>query len=283
MYNKIFAKILDSSVWLEPTPTRIVWITLLAAMDENGFCSFAAVGNIAGRARVTLDEAKSALQILEAPDVESSDPTNDGRRIERVPGGWIVLNATKYREIVTRVNAQEKTNERVKRFRDNKKLCNALVTPEQRSVNATATTSEAYTDTNTEKHLSDPNHKVKPMLSVEEQIIKIYEAYPRKAGRGAALKAIKKATVRLVTGDVIHKPMDALKARGFLWKKATEYANSPIGRKPPDGEDFRPHPATWFNQERYFDDVSEWQRDRNAPSKKPDPMTNMKFINGGGK
>ena len=145
MYNKIFTKILDSSVWLEPPPTRIVWITLLAAMDEDGFCSFAAVGNVAGRARVTVEEAKTALEILAAPDPESSDPDNEGRRIERVAGGWVVLNATKYRDIVSRANSQEKTRERVKRFREKKKQCNANVTVGNEDVRQSEAVSETET------------------------------------------------------------------------------------------------------------------------------------------
>lgn len=156
MYNKIFTKILDSSIWLEPTPTRIVWITLLAAMDENGFCAFAAVGNVAGRARVTVDEAREALDILGKPDPESSDPTNDGRRVERVPGGWIVLNAIKYREIVTRANAQEKTNERVKRYREKKRSGNADETVGNGSAtlwNGNETPSEAYTEAEVEEQV----------------------------------------------------------------------------------------------------------------------------------
>lgn len=156
MYNKIFGKILDSSVWLEPTPTRIVWITLLAAMDEDGFCSFAAIGNVAGRARVTVEEAKAALEILSAPDSESSDPDNEGRRIERVSGGWIVLNATKYRDIVSRANAQEKTRERVKRFREKNKSSNDDVTlcnGEDTDGNVLVLSSEAVSESNTEKLL----------------------------------------------------------------------------------------------------------------------------------
>jgi hypothetical protein len=157
MYNKIFTKILDSSVWLEPTPTRIVWITMIAAMDENGFCQFAAIGNVAGRARVTEDEARKAIHALESPDPESSDDSNEGRRIERVPGGWMVLNAPKYRAIVTRVNAQERTKERVRRFREKKHSVtssNAPVTPSnkvKRERNADVTPSEAETEANTEK------------------------------------------------------------------------------------------------------------------------------------
>ena len=97
VYNKIFTKILDSSIWLETNPTRIVWMTLIASMDESGFCQYSAMGNLAGRARVTLEEAAEAIRVLEAPDKESGDPAHEGRRLERVPGGWMVLNAEKYR------------------------------------------------------------------------------------------------------------------------------------------------------------------------------------------
>lgn len=150
MYNKLFAKILDSSVWLEPTPTRIVWITMLAAMDESGFCSFAAAGNLAGRARVTVKEAKDAIQILESPDENSADPDNDGRRIERVQGGWIVLNAEKYRQIVTREVAREQTRERVRRFRE-KKRSGVTGNGDVTVANGSVTPSEAYTETEADK------------------------------------------------------------------------------------------------------------------------------------
>lgn len=140
MYNKLFTKILDSSIWLESSPTRIVWLTFLAVMDEKGFASFAAAGNVANRARVTLEEAKAALTVLEAPDPESSDPDNEGRRLERVPGGWMVLNAEKHRDLVTRAIKQAQTAERVRRHRERMK----------RSSNAPVTTSEADTEAETE-------------------------------------------------------------------------------------------------------------------------------------
>lgn len=135
MYNKIFTKILDSSIWLETHPTRIVWFTFLAAMDEHGFAQFASIKNLAHRARVTDEESETAVKCLESPDHNSSDPDNDGRRIERVHGGWIVLNCEKYRVLVTRAVAQEKTRQRVARFRANKRAAsNASVTPANVSV-----------------------------------------------------------------------------------------------------------------------------------------------------
>jgi hypothetical protein len=145
MYNKLFSKIVTSSIWLEPTPTRMIWITFLALMDEDGFAPVASVANLAHTARIDLEDATKAVQILESPDENSGDKDNDGRRIERVPGGWMVLNAKKYRDIVTRTVAREKTRERVRRHRE-RKTCNADVTP----ANVHVTQSEAYTEADTE-------------------------------------------------------------------------------------------------------------------------------------
>lgn len=118
MYNKLFAKILDSSIWLEPTATRLVWLTLIASMDEDGFAQFASIGNLAHRAVIPLEDTRAAVECLQSPDADSSDPEHEGRRIEKVPGGWIVLNAPKYRDIVSRLVAKEGNRRRIQRFRD---------------------------------------------------------------------------------------------------------------------------------------------------------------------
>lgn len=145
MYNKLFTKILDSSIWLESMPTRIVWLTFIAAMDEHGFCQFASVANVAHRARVSLPEADEAIKCLEGADPNSSDPDNEGRRLERVPGGWMVLNSEKHRHMVTRAIIQEQTRERVRRHRDKvKRNSNAPVTPSEAEAEAG---SEATTET----------------------------------------------------------------------------------------------------------------------------------------
>jgi hypothetical protein len=137
MYNKLFTKILDSSIWLAPDPHRLVWITLIAAMDEDGNAMFACADNLAARARVSVKQAEAAIKTFEEPDPKSGDPENEGRRIERFPGGWKVLNAHKYRALVTKAIAREQTRERVARWRAKKG--NAGVTPS----NETVTPSEA--------------------------------------------------------------------------------------------------------------------------------------------
>ena len=123
MYNKLFTSILDSSIWLEEPATKVVWVTLIAAMDEDGFAHFSAPQNLANRAVLSLKDTEVAIKILESPDSNSADREHDGRRIERVPGGWIVLNAKKYRDIATRAIAREKVRQRVARHR-NKVACN---------------------------------------------------------------------------------------------------------------------------------------------------------------
>ena len=122
MFNKLYTKILDSSIWLEPTPTRIVWITLLAAMDIDGYAHFSAVENLALRARVSLAEAEEAVRVFTSPDPSSENPANDGRRIERVPGGFLIINAKEHRETMNREMQREQTRQRVERHRANKKL-----------------------------------------------------------------------------------------------------------------------------------------------------------------
>lgn len=96
-FVKIYASILDSSIWLEPAPTRLVWITLLAMADEFGVVR-ASVGGLAHRARVDKAECEAAIETLLSPDPDSGSSDYEGRRIAVIDGGWEVLNALKYRE-----------------------------------------------------------------------------------------------------------------------------------------------------------------------------------------
>jgi len=173
MYNKLFTKILDSSIWLESDATRLVWLTLLAAMDEDGFAQFASVANLAHRARVTLDACTEAVRCLEAPDANSGDPDHGGRRLERVDGGWVVLNAGKYRLMVTRVVAREQTRERVRKFRA-KAAGNAPVTV----ANDLVTPSEAVTEAVTETKKNAPKNVAPRPLTARRNLHAEFE-HPR--------------------------------------------------------------------------------------------------------
>jgi hypothetical protein len=128
MYNKLFSKILDSSIWLAPDQTRLVWITLLAAMDEDGFVPLATTANVARRANVSDQAAQDAITLLESPDPATPECPYAGRRIERVEGGWMVLKAREYAGIVRRVEMLALNRERVRRSREQAKSRRDAVT-----------------------------------------------------------------------------------------------------------------------------------------------------------
>jgi len=119
-YTKLFSDILTSSIWLTDTSTRIVWITMLAMKDKDGFVK-GSVGNMAHMARVTTGEAKKAIDALESPDEDSTTADNEGKRIERVQGGWIVLNHELYKAKLSDNPDAEKARERMRRFREKKR------------------------------------------------------------------------------------------------------------------------------------------------------------------
>ena len=81
----------------------------------------------------------------------------------------------------------------------------------------------------------------------------IYVTYPRRIGKGAAIKAIEKAIHRLMNGETGMKLSYEQAVFGLL-RAVSEFSRSPAGHK---GQ-YTPHPSTWFNQLRYLDDPKEW-------------------------
>ena len=238
MYNKIFTKILDSSIWLAPDPQRIVWITFLAAMDEDGHAMFASVANVASRARVSLEDARAAIAAFEGPDPDSADPDNEGRRIERFPGGWHVLNAHKYRAMVTKAIIREQTRLRVEKHRS-KTSSNASVTHGNAKVgksNASVTPSVSVSVSEA-KTLSTPDG-VSPRRrgsSGSDGFDIFWQAYPRKEAKPAALKAFTKLGP---SAELLDEMLQAI-------------AQQRTGKQWSEG--FIPHPSTWINNKRWTD------------------------------
>jgi len=96
-FSKLFSSIVTSTIWCEEHQTLRVWIALLATCDSDGRVEGSLPG-FASLARVTLDEMIHAVEILSSPDPHSRTPDNEGRRIESIPGGWLILNYATYRE-----------------------------------------------------------------------------------------------------------------------------------------------------------------------------------------
>lgn len=100
-WTPLWSSIVNSSVWCESKDVKILWITMLAMKDRNGFVA-AAIPGIARAAGLTLAECQKALAVLEAPDKLSSSQEYDGRRIRKVERGWLILNHFPYRDLINK-------------------------------------------------------------------------------------------------------------------------------------------------------------------------------------
>lgn len=85
----------------------------------------------------------------------------------------------------------------------------------------------------------------------------VYELYPKKVGKPAAIKAIIKAIKDGADPETLRD-------------KAKQYAETVKG----DNPDFIPHPSTWFNQARYNDAPETWRKSGNGTgaTAKPQPV-----------
>ena len=86
---------------------------------------------------------------------------------------------------------------------------------------------------------------------IEDQAEEIYAAYPRKVAKPDALRAIAKA----LTKNTFEFLIDATRS----YAKAREGQNS----------QFTPHPATWFNADRFLDDPATWEETEEEEPHRP--------------
>ena len=96
-FVKLDCKMPNKSIWREDSDTRIVWITLLLMADQFGIVESSIMG-ISDTAKVSIELTKSALVKFELPDEYSTNPANEGRRIERIKEGYRILNYEEYRQ-----------------------------------------------------------------------------------------------------------------------------------------------------------------------------------------
>jgi hypothetical protein len=94
-FTKLDEGIVHSSIWSEALATRVLWVTMLAMADSQGFVSSSRSGLLRA---ANIPQSDFDTAILESPDVDSRSPEHDGRRIQKCDGGWTVLNYRRYRE-----------------------------------------------------------------------------------------------------------------------------------------------------------------------------------------
>ena len=227
MYNKLFNKIVDSSIWMEADHVRLVWMMFIAIMDEDGFVNLATIKNVAHRAVIDIDKAEDAIGILEAPDAGSSNPENEGRRLQRVPGGWMVINAPEYRDIVKREHQKELNRKRVKRHRE-RNACNGAVMPSN-DLSRDVTPSDTETDTDLEAK-SEAKEETKTHAQSEKvgrdalAVNLVFDKWNEKAATEEDLKLVRK-----LTPDRLSKLRARMKDCDWPWEEAIGMLPLPSG------------------------------------------------------
>jgi hypothetical protein len=106
------------------------------------------------------------------------------------------------------------------------------------------------------KTKSKPSGATAPCDELADSVSSIYEAYPRKVGKQAALKSIHKAIIR----QAKEKGCPPKEAAEFIYSQVVKFAASPAGQR----GTYTPHPATWMNAGRYSDDPGEWHSTTNT-------------------
>ncbi len=152
MYTKLANSILTSTVWMESDQTRIVWLTLLAMCDKNGEVQ-ASIPGLANVARVGVEDCEKAMKLFLSPDPYSRTKTDQGRRIEEIDGGWMVLNHEKYRDLASDSDTKKKAAERQRRYRERQKRNGENVTSNAQTVTGRDKSHQiSHTDTDTDNN-----------------------------------------------------------------------------------------------------------------------------------
>jgi len=89
---------------------------------------------------------------------------------------------------------------------------------------------------------NDKNVRKKDITSTAESI---YQFFPRKVGKGAAVKAIEKA-LKIVDAETLKSAVKEYSIAAAQWPESEKH--------------FIKHPATWFNQQCWEDDRETWKR-----------------------
>jgi len=116
-FTKLFSGLVHSTVWREEMHVKVVWITMLALADRSGNV-LASLPGLADAARVSIEQCQDAISKLCAPDEYSRTQEHEGRRLEKVDGGWKLLNYLKYRNMRDEENRRQQVREAVSRYRD---------------------------------------------------------------------------------------------------------------------------------------------------------------------
>lgn len=160
-WSPLWSMVVTSSLWGESKEVRILFVTMLALKDANGMVT----STISGLKRManleTVEECAEAMKILESPDTRSDHVQEfDGRRVERVEGGWLILNHVKYRDMMQAVKKKTDQARWQRNYRDRIKAKKTPNVVEQGARNKEAESREESVGAKTIDAMIDAGEKV---------------------------------------------------------------------------------------------------------------------------
>jgi hypothetical protein len=93
------------STWSKPWQARIVLLTMLWLGQSTNGLVMATVSGLARLAGLSLEDTQKGLEDLLSPDPDSRTQTQNGRTIEKVEGGWQIINFLAYQELMNHDHA----------------------------------------------------------------------------------------------------------------------------------------------------------------------------------
>lgn len=119
-FSPLFSCVVLSSLWDEPDYVIKVFMTMLALKGNDHVVRLSAY-NLAKAARKTEEEVLKALEVLSSPDGKRLEPQPfEGRRIEKVGDGWMILNGEKYQKEMIGCFKRARSAERMRAWRNRK-------------------------------------------------------------------------------------------------------------------------------------------------------------------
>lgn len=249
-YTKLFSSILTSTIWLEAAETRIVWITMLAMADKRGIVE-GSVPGLAHIAGVTMEATLVALTKFLAPDPHSRSPEAEGRRIQAIDGGWLLLNHAKYRAKMGADERREylrlkKAESRARNRSGGVKTCqqkSTIVVDCPPCTHIPHTQKPTHPDPEEDQDPvppSDRDSQDQPSPSATESLFaRFWNAYPKKIGKARALRQWRKL-----------QPSEGMTER--LIAAVDTQAQSPEWTR--ENRRFVPAPARWLEEGRWDDE-----------------------------
>lgn len=192
-YTKLFSEIVASTIWQEPLHVKVVWITMLAMKDDRHEVR-ASIPGLAKLSGVSLEQCEEAIRCLVSPDTYSRSKEFEGRRIEEVDGGFLILNGEKFRKIRNEEDRKTYKAEWQKKYRRRRKEDNSLTRVDNsvdKNVDKRSQSGPNRTEQNRTKNIYDHFFDV------------FWKTYPRKIGKQEAFKEWKKINPDKTTAEAI--------------------------------------------------------------------------------